>query len=139
MLSIQHRFNPLHVYCRLVERGLNKKSCLSICRYYEILIYSWLVWFTIVTVRICKPTHGRIRIKMLLLLLFAVALFFGVTGIAMAIPIELTHVWYPTASEPAIMLLLGSSLIGIAGFLRRKFKRKALTIWNESNESYSSR
>jgi len=139
MLSIQHRFNPLHVYCRLVERGLNKKSCLSICKYYEILIYSWLVWFTIVTVRICKPTHGRIRIKMLLLLLFAVTLFFGVTGIAMAIPIEFTHVWYPTASEPAIMLLLGSSLIGIAGFLRRKFKKKALTIWNESNESYSSR
>ena len=121
MLNIQHRFNPLHVHCRLVERGLNKRFSLSICRYYEILIYSWLVWFTIVAVRICKPTHGRIRIKMLLLLLFAVTLFFGVAGIAMAIPIEFTDVWYPTASEPTTVLLLGSSLIGLSGFLRRKF------------------
>ena len=132
-------FNPLHVHCRLVNSGLSKKFSLSIRRYYKILIYSWLVSFTIVTVRICKPTHGRIRIKMLLLLLFAVTLFLGVAGIAMAIPIEITHVWHPTPSEPAVMLLLGSSLIGIAGFLRRKFKKKALTIWNESNESYSSR
>ena len=138
MLSIEHHFNPLHVYCRLVERGLNKRSSLSICRYYEIFIYSWLAWFTIVAVRICKPTHGRIRIKMLLLLLFAVTLFFGVAGIAMAIPIQFTDVWYPTASEPAIMLLLGSSLIGIAGFLRRKFKKQAVTIWNESNKNYTS-
>ena len=54
ILNIQHRFNPLHVHCRLVERGLNKKFSLSICRYYEILIYTWLVWFTVVGVQICK-------------------------------------------------------------------------------------
>ena len=124
ILSIQHRFNPLHVHCRLVEGGLNKRFSLSICRYYEILIYSWLVWFMIVTVRICKPTYGRIRIEMLLLLLFAVTLFFGVAGIAMAIPIEFTYVWYPTASDPAIILqLLGLALIGLAGFGRRFLKK----------------
>ena len=54
MLNIQHRFNPLHVHCRLVERGVNKRSSLSICRYYEIFIYSWLVWFTGVGVQICS-------------------------------------------------------------------------------------
>ena len=128
MLGIQHRFNPLHVHCRMVGRGLNKRSSLSICRYYEILIYSWLVWFTLVVVRICKLTHGRIIIKMFLLLLCAVTLVLGVAGIAKAIPVEFTDVWYPTASEPATMLLLGSGLIGLAGFLRRKFRGSESTV-----------
>ncbi len=59
MLDIQHCMNPLHVYCRLVERGLSKKTSISICKYYEICIYSWLVWFTAVGVNLCrlvKPT-----------------------------------------------------------------------------------
>ena len=93
---------------------MNKRFSLSICRYYEILIYSWLVSFTLVAVRICKPTHGRIIMKMLLLLLCAVILVFGVAGIAKAIPTEFRGVWYPTASEPATILLLGFGLIGLA-------------------------
>jgi hypothetical protein len=59
MLDIQHRLNPLHVYCRLIERGLNKQVSISICKYYEIFIYSWLVWFSILGIQICrlaKPT-----------------------------------------------------------------------------------
>ena len=120
MLNIQHRFNPLHVHCRLVDSGLNKRFSLAICRYYEIVIYSWLAWFTLFMVRICKLTHGRITRKMLLFLLCAVTLVFGVAGIAKAIPIEFTDVWYPTASEPTTMLLLGFGLIGLAWFLSRK-------------------
>ena len=91
MLSIQNRFNPLHVYCRLVERGLNKKFCLSICSYYEILIYSWLGWSTLVVVGICKLTQGRIIMKLLLASLCAVILVLGVAGIAKAIPVEFTE------------------------------------------------
>ena len=120
MLNIQHRLDPLHVYCRLAERGLNKKSSLSICRYYEILIYSWLALSTLVVVRICKLTQGRIIIKLLLASLCAVILVFGVAGIAKAIPIEFTDFWYPATSESATMLLLGFGLIGLSGFLRRK-------------------
>ena len=118
MLNIQHRFNPLHVHCRLVERGLNRKSSLSICRCYEILIYSSLAWFTAVVER--SFAHGRILLKMLLAWLCAVTLVLGVAGIAKAIPIEFTALWYSTASEPATMLLLGSGLIGLSGLLRRK-------------------
>jgi hypothetical protein len=100
---------------------LNKKSSLSICRYYEILIYSWLAWFTIVAVRICMLTQGSIIMKMLLVFSCVATLVRGVAGIAKAIPIEFTAVWYPTVSEPATMLLLGYSLIGLSGFLRGKF------------------
>lgn len=40
----QHRFNPLHVYCRVVERGANKRVSLVVCWLYEMFIYSWLSW-----------------------------------------------------------------------------------------------
>ena len=52
MLNIQHRLNPLHVYCRLVEKGLNKRLSICICKYYEVLVYSWLVWLTIIGIEI---------------------------------------------------------------------------------------
>lgn len=54
MLNIQHRCNPLHVHCRLVERGFSKQISLTISRYYGIFIYSWLAGFSIVGVEICR-------------------------------------------------------------------------------------
>ncbi|NVM20875.1 MAG: hypothetical protein HWN68_03730 [Desulfobacterales bacterium] len=50
LFGIQHRINPLHVYCRLVERGMNKPISLSISRYYEILVFSWLNWLLILVI-----------------------------------------------------------------------------------------
>ena len=41
-LALQHRLNPLHVYCRFLDRGLSEKLSASICKPYEILIYSWI-------------------------------------------------------------------------------------------------
>ncbi len=52
-LSIQDRLNPLHVYCRLVERRLNKRVSISICRCYQILFYSWFCLLTELTVKFC--------------------------------------------------------------------------------------
>jgi hypothetical protein len=48
---IQHALNPLHVYCRLVDRGLSKKLSMSICKFYGIIVYSWLSWDTVVVVK----------------------------------------------------------------------------------------
>ncbi len=53
ILNIQDRINPLHIHCRLVERGLNKGLSISICRYYQVLFYSWFCWFTEVAVKVC--------------------------------------------------------------------------------------
>ena len=62
--------------------------------------------------------------KILLLLLCTVAPVLGVAGIAEAIPLELTDVWSPTASEPATILkLLGLGLIWLAGFKKKLRKR----------------
>lgn len=58
ILQIQHRLNPLHVYCRLVNSGLNKKLSMSICKYYGIVVYSWLSWCTVVAVNVCKRSIG---------------------------------------------------------------------------------
>ena len=52
-LNVQDRLNPLHVHCRLVERGVNKRLSILICRCYQILFYSWLCWFTEVAVKAC--------------------------------------------------------------------------------------
>ncbi|OPX38495.1 MAG: hypothetical protein B1H12_02310 [Desulfobacteraceae bacterium 4484_190.2] len=42
LLTIQHRLNPLHLHCRFLDRGLNRKLSASICRLYEIIIFFWL-------------------------------------------------------------------------------------------------
>ncbi len=54
LLSIQHRLNPLHVHCRLVEKGVNNGLSVTICKWYGILIYRWLAWFTVIAVRACR-------------------------------------------------------------------------------------
>jgi hypothetical protein len=41
-LAIQHRLNPLHIYCRLLDCGLRKGLSASICKSYEIAIYVWI-------------------------------------------------------------------------------------------------
>jgi len=59
ILDIQHHFNPLHVYCRLVERGVSRRLSMSICKYYELLIYGWIVWLSITGVEICRIARHR--------------------------------------------------------------------------------
>ena len=54
VLTIQHRLNPLHLYCRMVEKGWNKKCCMSMCKWYQILIYSWFTKLSVAAVRTCK-------------------------------------------------------------------------------------
>jgi len=37
--DIQHQLNPLHVFCRLIEKGFKKGEALAFASLYEELIY----------------------------------------------------------------------------------------------------
>ena len=39
LLSVQHRLNPLHVYCRLLDRGISKTLAMSAGKIYELLLF----------------------------------------------------------------------------------------------------
>ena len=54
MLAIQHHFNPLHVYCRLVDCGMNRHAALAGAKVYEWLLWSWLSWIMILVIRACR-------------------------------------------------------------------------------------
>ena len=42
IFRIQHRMNPLHLYCRCMERGYRRGSSLFYCRVYEVTVFSWM-------------------------------------------------------------------------------------------------
>ena len=42
MLLIQHVINPLHVFCRLMDIGLNRQTALSLSRLYEHIVFKRL-------------------------------------------------------------------------------------------------
>ena len=62
-LAIQHRLNPLHVYCRFLDRGLSKKLSASICKPYEILIYSWISISIKTVIFFFRAINTNIRIQ----------------------------------------------------------------------------
>ncbi len=96
MLTIQHRFNPLHVYCRLVETGFNKSFCLPICKWYGTLIYTWVAWFSVIAVNASKVWNKMVKgdcqtantmkhiidITMLVTVIFAAGVGGGIVGLA---------------------------------------------------------
>lgn len=43
--AVQHRCNPLHVYCRLIEKGISREVSIRLSRAYEASIYWWLIFF----------------------------------------------------------------------------------------------
>ncbi|RLC31123.1 MAG: hypothetical protein DRH37_03755 [Deltaproteobacteria bacterium] len=63
LLNIQHRLNPLHIYCRFMDCGINRKLSAAICRSYEMIIFHWvnMVIKTLVHL-MCMATRRDIRI-----------------------------------------------------------------------------
>lgn len=39
---LMHKFNPLHVYCRLRDWGCGAKGAKAFCRVYERTVYRWI-------------------------------------------------------------------------------------------------
>jgi len=63
LLSIQHRLNPLHVYCRLLDRGISKNLAMSVGKAYELLLFIWLSFLikTLVHFRLLLTHQGLNR------------------------------------------------------------------------------
>jgi len=40
--GLQHHLNPLHIYCRLRDLGLKKRSAMVVCMLYERSIFRFL-------------------------------------------------------------------------------------------------
>lgn len=38
-LTIHHKFNPLHIYCRLAKLGIRRESAFQICEVYERTVF----------------------------------------------------------------------------------------------------
>jgi len=62
LLSIQHRLNPLHVYCRLLDRGVSRKLAMSAGKTYELLLFSLLSFLikTLIHFRLLLTHRGLI-------------------------------------------------------------------------------
>ena len=54
ILHFQHKVNPLHIYCRLLDKGLTPRISLRLSRCYEILIYKWLAPLTLFLTFLCQ-------------------------------------------------------------------------------------
>ena len=59
LLAIQHRLNPLHVYCRFLDMGLGKRVSSSVCRSYETLVFVWVSWILKVVVHFYCVVNGE--------------------------------------------------------------------------------
>ncbi len=54
LLSLQHRLNPLHLYCRLMDRGLPKQTAIRVTRFYELTLHRCVLAITRVGIRLCE-------------------------------------------------------------------------------------
>jgi len=63
LLAVQHRLNPLHVYCRFLDRRLNRRLSASICKFYEAVIFFWISLFIKIMIYFFRVTNKGIRIQ----------------------------------------------------------------------------
>jgi hypothetical protein len=63
ILGIQHRLNPLHVYCRLLDTGLSREFSGQVCQCYEIFLFRWIARFTHRSTSFLFLTRERISLK----------------------------------------------------------------------------
>jgi hypothetical protein len=63
LLSIQHRSNPLHLYCRLLEKGLSRRLSMSLCKGYEILLFGSLSFIIKNLIHYCLLVNGSTQIQ----------------------------------------------------------------------------
>ncbi|MBN2122948.1 MAG: hypothetical protein JW821_01525 [Deltaproteobacteria bacterium] len=63
LLTVQHRLNPLHVYCRFLEAGLNRRFSSTICKSYEMMFFCWMSSAISLAVHLCCLLNPRNRVE----------------------------------------------------------------------------
>ncbi len=61
LLSIQHAANPLHVYCRLRDKGLDRQVSMLLSRHYETVVYRFLLVATRFGITLCRTSRPRLN------------------------------------------------------------------------------
>jgi hypothetical protein len=63
LLSVQHRLNPLHIYCRFLEIGLNRRFSMTLCKSYERVLFCWLSFTIRHAVHLCYRLNPRTQVE----------------------------------------------------------------------------
>jgi hypothetical protein len=63
LLSVQHRLNPLHVYCRFLEIGLSRRISTTLCKSYERVFFCWISSTIRIAVHLCCLLNPRTRVE----------------------------------------------------------------------------
>jgi hypothetical protein len=63
ILEVQHLLNPLHLYCRFVDRGYNKTLSAFVCKAYEKLVFAWMSPFIKGLIYIYCLKSGSFKIR----------------------------------------------------------------------------
>ena len=63
LLSVQHRLNPLHVYCRFLDIGLNRRFSSTLCKSYEMVLFCWMSPFIRFAVHLCYRLNPRTSVE----------------------------------------------------------------------------
>jgi len=60
IIGLQHTLNPLHIYCRLLDRGLSRQVSARVCLYYEIVIYRWIAFLSRISAALLSLTGEKL-------------------------------------------------------------------------------
>lgn len=63
LLSVQHRLNPLHVYCRFLDIGLNRRFSTTLCKSYEMVLFCWMSSVLRFAVHLCYILNPRTKVE----------------------------------------------------------------------------
>jgi hypothetical protein len=63
LFAIQHFLNPLHIYCRFLDRGLRRDLAVHLCKLYEILLFIWINVALKSTIYLCRAIEGDYTIQ----------------------------------------------------------------------------
>ncbi|MEW6665103.1 MAG: hypothetical protein AB1512_07775 [Thermodesulfobacteriota bacterium] len=63
LLTVQHRLNPLHVYCRFLKIGLNRRFSTTLCKSYEMVLFCWMSFTIRLAVHLCCRLNPKTSVE----------------------------------------------------------------------------